>query len=339
MSNNLLAVSVPGTYQIARSDGGSFPAETLPAGTGPIQAITVTAPLTSTGGAAPNLGITAATDLAAGSMSAADKTKLDGITAGAAVASVSGVAPIGSTGGTTPAISIAAATDLAAGSMSAADKTKLDGLSATPVNSVTGVAPIASSGGQTPAISIAAATDLAAGSMSAADKTKLDGISAAPASAVGANLISLTNQSGATMNAGINGATWSYTPTGSGLVLVAVNWSGNAASPAAPYFLMEIFTGGAVGGGTVTNGVHFLVGSTPTRTGGAFLTEPIFQFGGTTTLNLPALTQIGASATCLVQLVAGTTYTFVVTIVDGIAAANPNYTNMTLSVGCAELLT
>ena len=105
MSNNLLAVSVPGTYQIARSDGGSFPAETLPAGTGPIQAITVTAPLTSTGGAAPNLGITAATDLAAGSMSAADKTKLDGLTPGAAVSAVTGSNGVASSGGTAPNIS------------------------------------------------------------------------------------------------------------------------------------------------------------------------------------------------------------------------------------------
>lgn len=43
---------------------------------------------------------------AAGFMSGTDKTKLDGITAGAAVASVSGTAPIVSSGGTTPAISL-----------------------------------------------------------------------------------------------------------------------------------------------------------------------------------------------------------------------------------------
>lgn len=63
-----------------------------------------------------------------GFMSAADKVKLNGITGGAAVASVSGTAPIVSSGGTTPAISITAATGAAAGSMSAADKTKLDSL-------------------------------------------------------------------------------------------------------------------------------------------------------------------------------------------------------------------
>jgi hypothetical protein len=61
-------------------------------------------------------------------MSSTDKTKLDGMTGGAAVSSVSGTAPITSSGGTTPAIGISAATESAAGSMSASDKTKLDGI-------------------------------------------------------------------------------------------------------------------------------------------------------------------------------------------------------------------
>jgi hypothetical protein len=112
-------------------------------------------------------------------MTSAERTKLAGITAGAAVASVTGTAPIVSSGGTTPAISITAATTSAAGSMSASDKTKLDGITAgAAVASVTGTAPIVSSGGTTPAISITAATTSAAGSMSASDKTKLDGIAA-----------------------------------------------------------------------------------------------------------------------------------------------------------------
>ena len=122
-------------------------------------------------------------DLAEGTtnlfLTSAERTKLAGITAGAAVASVTGTAPIVSSGGTTPAISITAATTSAAGSMSSADKTKLDGITAgAAVASVTGTAPIVSSGGTTPAISITAATTSAAGSMSSADKTKLDGIQA-----------------------------------------------------------------------------------------------------------------------------------------------------------------
>lgn len=122
-------------------------------------------------------------DLTAGTtnlfLTSAERTKLAGITAGAAVAAVTGTAPIVSSGGTSPAISITAATTSAAGSMSASDKTKLDGITAgAAVASVTGTAPIVSSGGTTPAISITAATTSAAGSMSSADKTKLDGIQA-----------------------------------------------------------------------------------------------------------------------------------------------------------------
>jgi hypothetical protein len=54
-------------------------------GNGTVTAVTGSAPITSTGGAAPAIGISAATTSAAGSMSAADKTKLDGIAAGAEV--------------------------------------------------------------------------------------------------------------------------------------------------------------------------------------------------------------------------------------------------------------
>jgi hypothetical protein len=135
----------------------------------------------------------AATTGAAGFMAAADKSKLDGVTAGAAVASVSGTAPIVSSGGTAPAISISAATSGAAGSMSAADKTKLDGIAAGAqpgtVTGVSGTAPIVSSGGTAPAISISAATASVPGSMSAADKSKLDGVaSGATANATDAQL-------------------------------------------------------------------------------------------------------------------------------------------------------
>ena len=51
--------------------------------TGTVTDVTGTAPITSTGGTAPAIGITAATTSAAGSMSAADKTKLDGVASGA----------------------------------------------------------------------------------------------------------------------------------------------------------------------------------------------------------------------------------------------------------------
>lgn len=112
------------------------------------------APIASSGGAFPNISISAATDFAAGSMSAADKTKLDALAPGG-VSSVSGNAPITSSGGTTPAIGITAATDIAAGSMSAADKTKLDGITAgAAVASVGATSPITTTGGANPNIGV-----------------------------------------------------------------------------------------------------------------------------------------------------------------------------------------
>jgi hypothetical protein len=112
-------------YRLSLADGGELLAQAQPAAATGVIAVTATAPITSSGGAVPNIAITAATDAAAGSMSAADKTKLDGLSS-TPVNAVTGTAPIVSSGGQTPAISITAATDAAAGSMSAADKTKLD---------------------------------------------------------------------------------------------------------------------------------------------------------------------------------------------------------------------
>lgn len=98
-----------------------------------LTAVTGTAPIVVTGTTAPVISITAASTAAPGSMSAADKTKLDGIAAGAqpgTVTAVTGTAPIASSGGTTPAISITAASGSGAGSMSSADFTKLSGIEA-----------------------------------------------------------------------------------------------------------------------------------------------------------------------------------------------------------------
>jgi len=52
-------------------------------GSGTVTGVTGTAPIVSSGGATPAISITAATTSAAGSMSSADKTKLDGIATGA----------------------------------------------------------------------------------------------------------------------------------------------------------------------------------------------------------------------------------------------------------------
>jgi hypothetical protein len=65
--------SIPGWKDVEGAPGG-------PAG---VESVGGTAPIQSSGGANPVISITAATTSAAGSMSAADKTKLDGVQAGA----------------------------------------------------------------------------------------------------------------------------------------------------------------------------------------------------------------------------------------------------------------
>jgi hypothetical protein len=91
---------LPGSAPSEGSGGGG--------GGGTVTAVTGTAPIVSSGGATPAISITPATDVAAGSLSAADKTKLDGITPGAAVAAVTGTAPIVITGtATNPNVTLA----------------------------------------------------------------------------------------------------------------------------------------------------------------------------------------------------------------------------------------
>ena len=85
-------------------------------GGGTVTGVTGTAPIVSSGGTAPAISITPATSGAAGSMSAADKAKLDG--AATIVSSVTGTLPITvATGTSTPLIGINAATTAAAGSV------------------------------------------------------------------------------------------------------------------------------------------------------------------------------------------------------------------------------
>jgi hypothetical protein len=106
-------------------------------GTGTVTAVTGTAPIVSTGGTTPAISINAATTSASGSMSAADKSKLDGIANGAQVNVPTNLAqgtrttttvPVTSSTGTTATLDIA--TGFLAGVMSSADKAKLDGIAA-----------------------------------------------------------------------------------------------------------------------------------------------------------------------------------------------------------------
>jgi hypothetical protein len=75
----------PTTGRLPAVDGSQLTNLPGGGGGGGVTAVTGSAPITSTGGATPAIGISAATTSAAGSMSAADKTKLDGIAAGAEV--------------------------------------------------------------------------------------------------------------------------------------------------------------------------------------------------------------------------------------------------------------
>ena len=110
-----------------------------------VQGVTGTTPIVSSGGTAPAVSITAATTSAAGSMSAADKIKIDatsGTNTGdnAGVTAVTGTAPVVSSGGTTPAISMVAATASVDGYATSTQITKLDGIAtaATANGTVTG---------------------------------------------------------------------------------------------------------------------------------------------------------------------------------------------------------
>jgi hypothetical protein len=175
-----------------------------------LTSVTGTAPIVSSGGNTPVISISAATNSAAGSMSAADKTKLDAATnantastivtrdasgnfsAGTITAALTGNATTATTStniagglaGAVPYQTAANTTTLLAKGTAGQVLTMNSGATApqwsTPttgtVTGVSGTAPIVSSGGATPVISISAATTSVAGSMSALDKSKLDAI-------------------------------------------------------------------------------------------------------------------------------------------------------------------
>ena len=160
-------------------------------GGGGVIQVTASAPISSTGGSTPTISIDPATTSAAGSMSAADKAKLNGIEAGAQVNLPTNLG-IGERTGLTAAITSSTgtsailfnATDTLAGLMSAGDKIKLNGIPAggnaatnLGIGERTGLTVAITSSTGTSAI-LFNATDTLAGLMSAADKAKLNGIQA-----------------------------------------------------------------------------------------------------------------------------------------------------------------
>jgi hypothetical protein len=152
----------------------------------------VTLSAADVGAASTSHSHTAATTSVAGFLSATDKSKLDGIAAGAQVNVATNLGYTSSASGGTVTSStgtnatLPAATTSVAGLLTSSDKTKLDGIAAgAQVNTVTSVA------GKTGAVTLSAvdvgaastshshtaATTSAAGFMSTSDKSKLDGIS------------------------------------------------------------------------------------------------------------------------------------------------------------------
>jgi hypothetical protein len=81
-----LVANVEGAYFTLIFTGDSRGWQVVPRyGVAGVSTVSGTAPIVSSGGTTPTLSITAATTSAAGSMSSADKTKLDGIATGAEV--------------------------------------------------------------------------------------------------------------------------------------------------------------------------------------------------------------------------------------------------------------
>jgi hypothetical protein len=106
--NGSANVTGTGTLATVNSNVGSFTNASVTvnakglvtaasSGTAPVTSVTGTAPIVSSGGATPAISISAATTSAAGSMSSADKTKLDGIATNA-TANTGTVTSVGGTG-------------------------------------------------------------------------------------------------------------------------------------------------------------------------------------------------------------------------------------------------
>ena len=148
-----------------------------------VASVAGTSPIVSTGGTTPTISIDAATTSTAGSMSAADKLKLDGIATGAEVNQnaysnfVVGATTI-SANSETDTLTLIAGANITLTPNAGAESITIAATGSTGVSSVTGTAPIVSSGGATPVISITNATTSARGAMSASDKSKLNGIAA-----------------------------------------------------------------------------------------------------------------------------------------------------------------
>lgn len=217
------------TWDVVPTSGGA-------GGGGTLTGVTGTLPIVIGGTAAePDVTINPATTSAAGSLSAADKTKLDGIDAGAEVnvgtnLSYTGAASNGtvtSSTGTNATIPLANGTvaGLSLNNFSATDKNKLDGIDAgaeTNVDPTQTYTPAVSNGtltlspgGDTTVIPLVVANGNA-GLMSGADKNTLDSLVASPGGVVSITAgdgIEVTGTAGVPIVSADFGATPNGTPT------------------------------------------------------------------------------------------------------------------------------
>ncbi len=208
-----------------------------------VSAVTGTAPIVSSGGATPAISILAATTSAPGSMSAADKAKLDGIAAGAQVnvptnLGITGTADARTiTSSTGTNVTLPVATTSVAGLMAIGDKAKLDGIAAgAQLNVATNLGYTAAASNGTVSSStgnnatLPAATTSLAGLLTAPDKAKLDGIAAGAQVNVATNLgVSAGTTSGPTITSstGSNVTLPAASTTASGVVTTgAQSWAG-----------------------------------------------------------------------------------------------------------------
>jgi len=143
-------------------------------GSGTVTSVTGTAPVVSSGGAAPAISMAAATTSVNGYLTSTDWTTFNNKGSGT-ITSVTGTAPVVSSGGTTPAISMAAATTSVSGYLTSTDWTTFNNKGSGTVTSVTATSPVASTGGATPVISMPAATTSVNGYLTSTDWNTFNG--------------------------------------------------------------------------------------------------------------------------------------------------------------------
>lgn len=278
-------VNVNADWNATSGDALILNKPTIPSGVTNLSYTTAASTGTVNSSTGTNATIPAATTSVAGLLTSSDKSKLDGIAAGAQVNVATNLSntPAASTldvnSSTGNNTTLPAATTSAAGVMTSADKSKLNGIAAgAQVNVATnlGYTTAASSGTVTSSTgtnaTIPAATTSLAGLLTSADKTKLDGI----ATGATANTGTVTSVSGGT------GLTGTVTTSGS------ISLANTAVTPGS-YTLANITidqqgritaasSGSAGGTGTVTS-----IATSAPITGGTITTSGTIGISAATT--------------------------------------------------------